>query len=106
MRPVIADAYTTNKNSIVNHDQLEQLVSRNQTFIRDFLLIICCVVVFVIIVMFVLLIFNLNKSVELAAAAQVQRQRTYLANLDLRARQPARAVNLNRPPPASAPTID
>jgi uncharacterized protein (UPF0333 family) len=97
--------FEASKYSILNHDQLEQIVSRNQTFLRDFLLIICCVVVFLVIVMFVLLIYNINKTVEMASAARIQRQITYAANLDLRTREPTRTVNLNQPP-AVVPTLD
>ncbi|ACI28774.1 agip72 [Agrotis ipsilon multiple nucleopolyhedrovirus] len=92
---------TGSASSVLNQDQLEQIVSRNRTFLRDFLLVICCVVVFVIVIVFILLIININKTMELAAAAataaKISRQQTFLANLDLRARSPTRVIDLNRP---------
>ncbi|AXU41659.1 ORF61 [Spodoptera eridania nucleopolyhedrovirus] len=92
---------TTSASSVLNQDQLEQLVSRNQSFLRDFLLVVCCVIVFVIILMFIVLVVSINKSLELSAAAKLERQRTFLANLDLRARTTPDVVNLNMPQPAS-----
>ncbi|AYN45009.1 se49 [Alphabaculovirus alterspexiguae] len=79
-------AAETSTSSILNQDQLEQIVSRNQTFLRDFLLVICCVVVFIIILMFIVLVMSINRAMELNTAAQIERQRTFLANLDLRNR--------------------
>ncbi|AIZ48619.1 asb062 [Agrotis segetum nucleopolyhedrovirus B] len=93
-------------SSVLNQDQLEQIVSRNRTFLRDFLLVICCVVVFVIVIVFILLIININRTMELAAAAEtaarISRQQTFLANLDLRTRSPTRVIDLNRPLAADA----
>ena len=88
---------TTSASSVLNQDQLEQIVSRNQSFLRDFLLVICCVIVFVIILMFILLVVSINKSLEMSAAAKLERQRTFLANLDLRTRASPDVINLNRP---------
>ncbi|QNV47875.1 ac108-like protein [Alphabaculovirus altersperidaniae] len=92
---------TTNASSVLNQDQLEQLVSRNQSFLRDFLLVVCCVIVFIIVLMFILLIVSINKSLELSAAAKMERQRTFLANLDLRTRTTPNVINLNKPQAAS-----
>ncbi|AAF33588.1 Unknown (Ac108) [Spodoptera exigua multiple nucleopolyhedrovirus] len=93
---------TTSASSVLNQDQLEQLVSRNRSFIRDFLLVVCCVVVFVIILLFIVLIVSINKSLELSTAVKLERQRTFLANLDLRARPASNVVNLNVPQPAAS----
>ncbi|QAT90341.1 hypothetical protein KM622_gp055 [Spodoptera exempta nucleopolyhedrovirus] len=84
-----AEANASGTSSILNQDQLEQIVSRNQTFLRDFLLVICCVVVFIIILMFIVLVMSINRAMELNTAAKIERQRTFLANLDLRARTSA-----------------
>ncbi|AAZ38231.1 ORF-65 [Agrotis segetum nucleopolyhedrovirus A] len=94
---------TGSASSVLNQDQLEQIVSRNQSFIRDFLLVICSVIVFMVILLFIVLINNINKSVELANYIKIDRQRAYLANLDLRARTPTKMIDLNRP---AAATID
>nr|WNA17451.1 hypothetical protein [Alphabaculovirus mabrassicae] len=87
----------TNTVSVLNHDQLEQIVTRNQAFLRDFLLVICCVVVFIVVIMFIVLMLNINKSVEIVEARNRERQKTYVSNLDLRAREPARVIDLNKP---------
>lgn len=92
--------------SVINQDQLQQILNRNQSFIRDFLLVICCVAVFVTIIVFILLVLNINRTVELAASTKLERQRTYLANLDLRARDPTKFVNLkSAPSPAAAASV-
>lgn len=88
---------TNTASSVLNQDQLEQIISRNQSFLRDFLLVICCVVVFIIILVFILLVVNIQKTMEIATAAKIDRQRTYIANLDLRARSPSKFIDLNRP---------
>jgi uncharacterized protein (UPF0333 family) len=86
-----------NTVSVLNHDQLAQIVSRNQTFLRDFLLVICCVIVFIVVMMFIVLLLNINKTVEMAAATKRERQKTFIANLDLRTRQAAPVIDLNKP---------
>lgn len=91
-----------NTVSVLNHDQLEQIVTRNQTFLRDFLLVICCVIVFIVVMMFIVLIININKTVELAEAQKRERQKTFIANLDLRTRQAAPVIDLNKPMAATA----
>jgi beta-lactamase regulating signal transducer with metallopeptidase domain len=72
--------------SILNRDQLDHILARNQTFLRDFLLVIGAVVVFIIIIVFILLLFNINKTIELEAQRRAELEKTYLANLDLRTR--------------------
>ncbi|AUA60322.1 ORF91 protein [Operophtera brumata nucleopolyhedrovirus] len=52
------------RESILDHDQVSQIVVKNRVFLRDFLLIIAGLLIFIIIVVFVLLIFNLNKNIE------------------------------------------
>nr|QED40116.1 hypothetical protein [Spodoptera frugiperda multiple nucleopolyhedrovirus] len=88
---------TNTASSVLNQDQLEQLVSRNQSFLRDFLLVICCIVVFVILLLFIILVVSINKSMEISTAQKLERQRTFLANLDLRARTAPAMIDLNRP---------
>nr|AGE61361.1 hypothetical protein [Chrysodeixis chalcites nucleopolyhedrovirus]AGE61809.1 hypothetical protein [Chrysodeixis chalcites nucleopolyhedrovirus] len=80
-------------NSILNQDQLEQLVNRNQSFLRDFLLVICGVVVFIVCLLFIVLIFNLNSSIEARERQKRQRKQTFMANLDYRYRQPNNSFN-------------
>jgi heme/copper-type cytochrome/quinol oxidase subunit 2 len=50
--------------SILDYDQVGQIVVKNRQFLRDFLLIIAGLLIFIILVVFVLLIFNLNKNTE------------------------------------------
>ncbi|QED40616.1 hypothetical protein [Chrysodeixis includens nucleopolyhedrovirus] len=88
MRRLARDTvYSGDASSILNQDQLEQLVTRNRTFLRDFLLVICGLVVFVVILMFIVLIFNISQTLELNKQRQQRREETFLANLDYRYRQ-------------------
>ncbi|AAZ67465.1 orf95 [Trichoplusia ni single nucleopolyhedrovirus] len=80
----------SNTNSILNQDQLEQLVGRNQSFLRDFLLVICGVVVFIVCLLFIMLIFNMSSAIETRERQILQREQTFMANLDYRYRQPER----------------
>ncbi|AKN80593.1 hypothetical protein [Perigonia lusca single nucleopolyhedrovirus] len=82
-RRAIYDAQDT--NSILDQDQLHQLVSRNSSFLKDFILIICCFVVFVMIVLFIWIIFNINKQTEYSLERQRRLERTFRENLDYRA---------------------
>nr|ACE77048.1 AC108 [Ophiusa disjungens nucleopolyhedrovirus] len=72
--------------AVVNDDQLEQIVGRNQKFLRDFLMVVCCLIVFLIIVVFIMLVFVINKNLELARLAALDKQRRYIQNLDVRTR--------------------
>ncbi|QYC92779.1 Per os infectivity factor 9 [Trabala vishnou gigantina nucleopolyhedrovirus] len=70
--------------SIVDHDQLQQIVSRNQVFLRDFILVICCILVFVILIMFILFIIFIAKNMETVEINTMQMQKQFLTNLDYR----------------------
>ncbi|AJD80787.1 hypothetical protein [Pseudoplusia includens SNPV IE] len=92
MRRTARTLGATDTNSILNQDQLEQLVSRNQSFLRDFLLVICGVVVFIVCLLFIVLIFNMNSAIVARERQKRQREETFMANLDYRYRQPERQL--------------
>ncbi len=79
--------YSGEASSILNQDQLEQLLVRNKTFLRDFLLVICGLVIFVVILMFIVLIYNISQTIYFNTLRKQQRQDTFLANLDYRYRR-------------------
>ena len=81
-----AAGVATRPPSILDFDQLNQLVSRNRVFLRDFLLVICALVVFVLLIVFILLIYNVQKNLELASLQRQLTRQRYLENLDYRAR--------------------
>ena len=76
------------QNSILDYDQLNELVVKNRTFLRDFLLVICGLIIFVILAVFVLLIFAINQTVEDRRARAETFVKTYEANLDYRKTTP------------------
>ena len=63
MRRNIGNAayFAENHNSILDRDQLDQIVSRNKSFLKDFMLVMVCLVVFIILIVFILLLYNYNK---------------------------------------------
>ncbi|QUJ09284.1 hypothetical protein Gyru_ORF89 [Gynaephora ruoergensis nucleopolyhedrovirus] len=77
-------AATANPGSTLDHDQLQQIVSRNQTFIRDFILVICCILVFVILLIFILFVLSVGGNVERLNTLAANRKKRLLANVDYR----------------------
>ncbi|QHB21757.1 ac108 [Artaxa digramma nucleopolyhedrovirus] len=73
-----------NANSILDYDQLQQIVSRNQVFIRDFILVICCILVFVILLVFILFVLSVGGNVERLNTIKTKREKRLLANIDYR----------------------
>jgi Baculovirus 11 kDa family len=69
---------------LIDHDQLHQIVSRNKTFLRDFILVICCLVVFVIILVFIIMLFSINKQLEQKDIERIKKNKLFLTNLDYR----------------------
>ncbi|ADB84434.1 hypothetical protein [Apocheima cinerarium nucleopolyhedrovirus] len=67
-----------------DHDQLHQIVSRNKTFLKDFILVICCLVVFVIIMVFIIMLFSINKQMEYDDIELAKKNKLFLTNLDYR----------------------
>ncbi|QEI03621.1 hypothetical protein [Rachiplusia nu nucleopolyhedrovirus] len=93
MRRLARDTvYSGEASSILNQDQLEQIIVRNRSFLRDFLLVICGLVIFVVILMFIVLVFNISRTLDQNRRRQQQREETLLANLDYRYRQGPSAV--------------
>lgn len=72
--------------SILDYDQINQVVTRNRTFLRDFVLVIASLVIFVMIVTFIALIYNIQKSLELQVVRKQKLNETLLANYDYRTR--------------------
>ncbi|AGR56847.1 ac108 [Hemileuca sp. nucleopolyhedrovirus] len=70
--------------SILDYDQLQQIVSRNKIFLRDFILIVCCIIVFVILIVFILFIVLIAKNMEQLEIDAMKRHKTLMANLDYR----------------------
>nr|AKN91055.1 ORF-85 [Buzura suppressaria nucleopolyhedrovirus]QYF10567.1 hypothetical protein [Buzura suppressaria nucleopolyhedrovirus] len=70
--------------SIIDYDQLQQLVSRNQVFLRDFLLVLCAIIIFVILIVFILFVLAIGRNVETEELEKLKLQHQYLANLDYR----------------------
>ncbi|ADD73813.1 ORF104 [Lymantria xylina nucleopolyhedrovirus] len=73
-------------NSVLDHDQLQQLVSHNRTFLRDFVMVIGAVVVFVVAMLFIVLVYTVSLGAEAQRQARQRTETTYLANLDYRTR--------------------
>lgn len=71
---------TVSNGSISDFDQVQQLVSRNDALLRNFLLIICGLIVFVIIVVFLLFLANINKNNELTRMQNYLNQNAYATN--------------------------
>ncbi|UJZ89001.1 ac108 [Erannis ankeraria nucleopolyhedrovirus] len=69
---------------LTDHDQLHQIVSRNKTFLKDFILVICCLIVFVIILVFIIMLFSISKQLENKDVERIKRNKLFLANLDNR----------------------
>ncbi|AXS67751.1 ac108-like protein [Cryptophlebia peltastica nucleopolyhedrovirus] len=69
----------TQQTTITAFDQLQHLITRNQSFYKDFLLFICVLVVFIIILLFIILLFVLTKNAY-------ERRETFASNLDYRNR--------------------
>ncbi|AWW14452.1 hypothetical protein KM620_gp092 [Hyposidra talaca nucleopolyhedrovirus] len=75
---------TTANTSILDQDQLQQLLSRNQVFLRDFLLVLCAIVIFIILIVFILFILAIGRNEENKELNQLKRHYQYLSNLDYR----------------------
>lgn len=83
--------------SVLDYDQLGQIVTKNRSFLRDFLLVITGLVVFLILIVFMLLIFNVSRAV----VANRQLEQRYLGNYDYTRRTaPPPDPNVNIPAPA------
>ncbi|ACF05372.1 hypothetical protein [Adoxophyes orana nucleopolyhedrovirus] len=67
-------------NSILYADQLTQLINRNRSFFKDYLLIVCAFVMIVMITLLVLMLLIVFKQ-------KSERIETYASNLDYRMRQ-------------------
>ncbi|AIU41329.1 ac108 [Sucra jujuba nucleopolyhedrovirus] len=70
--------------SILDYDQLQQLVSKNTSFLRDFFLVICAILIFIIIMVFILFILAIGKNTEQEDIAKIKQQHQFLSNLDYR----------------------
>lgn len=86
MRRNIGNAayFAENHNSILDRDQLDQIVSRNKSFLKDFMLVMVCLVVFIILIVFILLLYNYNKMSSLVEKQKKEKIDTFLMNLDRR----------------------
>nr|ANW12260.1 ac104 [Malacosoma sp. alphabaculovirus] len=86
MRRNIGNAayFAENHNSILDHDQLDQIVSRNKSFLKDFILVMACLVVFVLLIVFILLLYNYNRMSMLVEKQRKEKINTFLMNLDRR----------------------
>jgi hypothetical protein len=86
MRRNIGNAayFAENHNSILDRDQLDQIVSRNKSFLKDFMLVMACLVVFIILIVFILLLYNYNKMSSLVEKQKKEKIDTFLMNLDRR----------------------
>ncbi|AAR28876.1 ORF112 [Leucania separata nucleopolyhedrovirus] len=96
----------TRQPSVLDYDQLGQMVSRNRLFLRDFMLVLCALFVFVIMIVFILLIFNISRTVEMNRLEEMR----YLGNYDYTGRTVPPPTNPNAnidtlPPPVRATTI-
>ncbi|AXU41548.1 AC108 [Alphabaculovirus altermyunipunctae] len=90
--------------SVLDYDQLGQIVSKNRMFLRDFMLVICALFVFIILIVFLLLIFNVSKTIELNRLEELR----YIGNYDYtrRTAPPADAnANIDTVPLTRASTI-
>ncbi|AAL01779.1 unknown [Spodoptera litura nucleopolyhedrovirus] len=72
----------TRQPSVLDYDQLGQIVSRNRIFLRDFVLVICGLIVFIVIIVFMLLVYNINETVRLEEYERESTRQRYLANYD------------------------
>ncbi|ABI35769.1 hypothetical protein [Ectropis obliqua nucleopolyhedrovirus] len=84
MRRNAALVDTVSADSILDYDQLQQIISKNQSFLRDFILVICCIIVFVILIMFILFIIMIATNEDKIEAGIVKRNKRLKANIDYR----------------------
>nr|ANS70995.1 hypothetical protein [Lymantria dispar multiple nucleopolyhedrovirus] len=72
--------------NVPDRDQLQQIVSHNRVFLRDFIMVIGALVIFVAVAMFIVLIYTLSQDAEAQQQVRQRQERAYLANLDYRTR--------------------
>ncbi|ABY65820.1 hypothetical protein [Orgyia leucostigma nucleopolyhedrovirus] len=71
-------------DSVLDYDQLQQIVSRNRVFLRDFIMVLCCILIFVIIAVFILFVLFVATNKEQHDKFTEQEQQRLLANIDYR----------------------
>lgn len=82
-----------NTPSPLDYDQVSELVVKNRSFLRDFLLLVCGLVIFIMLVVVCLVVFQINKTSEQQQQRAQQFERDVATSYDYRLRN--RNDNLN-----------